>query len=116
MAFQFVATTDEVPDHGCKLIPYRKHEIGLFHENGAYYAVLNYCPHAGAPICRGEVEAPLTASADGTYTVETDRPVLRCPWHHWEFELKTGAPVCDIKQKLKTFEVVVEGNNILLDL
>ena len=116
MAFQFVATTEEIPDGGYKLIPRGKKEIGLFRRGDSYYAILNYCPHAGAPICEGKVEGVLVASADGTYELQSERLVLRCPWHHWEFEIKTGAPVCNIKQRLKTYKVMVDGNQILIDI
>jgi nitrite reductase/ring-hydroxylating ferredoxin subunit len=116
MAFQIVATTDEIADGEHKLIQSGRREIGVFREGDSYYAVLNHCPHAGAPICQGTVQGVLVASADGEYELQSERLVLRCPWHHWEFELESGAPVCDIKQRLKTFPVKVEGNHVLVDM
>ena len=44
------------------LVEVQGKSIGLYRSGAAVRAVLNYCPHKGAPICRGRVEsfAPVT--------------------------------------------------------
>ena len=39
---------------------------------------------------------------------------VTCPWHGWEYDLKTGKNTFDEDVKLKTYEVKVQGNDILV--
>jgi pyruvate oxidase len=55
--------------------------MALTHIDGAYYAMENRCPHQGGPLGEGSIEA----SKDGSC-------MLRCPWHGWDFDPKTGLP------------------------
>ncbi len=45
--------------------------IAIFNVNGEYRAVLNLCPHAFAPICRGAVRGTTAASQPGEYRWHT---------------------------------------------
>jgi nitrite reductase/ring-hydroxylating ferredoxin subunit len=119
MALHHIADVGEIASGQRKLVTIGNKEIGIFNEEGRYYAVLNMCPHAYAPICEGRIQGTLTADTDGAieaYTLDSGRKVLRCPWHHWEFELETGQAVCHIKQRLKTYPVHVEGISIMLEV
>ncbi|MDF2721182.1 MAG: hypothetical protein K0Q59_857 [Paenibacillus sp.] len=121
MTMHQVARVGDVAPGKQIIVTVGKRQIGIFYEDDRYYAVLNVCPHAYAPICRGRVETPvLTDSvqgqADAQYFLDTSRKVLRCPWHHWEFELDTGKPMCDVKQRLKTYPVHIDGEWICLEL
>jgi nitrite reductase/ring-hydroxylating ferredoxin subunit len=52
--------------------------------------VLNRCPHRGAPICRGVVTGTLLPSDPDDLTVGLEGEVVRCPWHGYEFSVRTG--------------------------
>ena len=80
-----VAAVDELAEGQCKLVRVDGVEIGLFLIDGEYRAYRNFCPHAGAPLC-----AP---RPPGGMAFERGREPqsLRCPWHGWEFDLRTGA-------------------------
>ena len=39
---------------------------------------------------RGLQLAPLSSVGPGEYERGGDGEVIRCPWHGWEFEVKTG--------------------------
>jgi Ferredoxin subunits of nitrite reductase and ring-hydroxylating dioxygenases len=116
MAEYVVGQVGEISSGKPKIIDAGGKEIGVFYEGGAYYGVLNICPHLRAPICQGRVESMLTAPNYGSYKLEQDRKVLRCPWHHWEFELETGKAACGIKQRIKTYAVIVRENTIYLEV
>ncbi len=89
--------------------------IGVFHEGGKYHAVLDHCPHRGAPICQGQVEHPVVMR-DGRPTVDTERHVLRCPWHRWEFDLCTGKAEGAIPQRLRHYPVRRVGDRLEVKL
>ena len=64
--------------------------IGVFNLDGAYFALRNRCPHQGGPLCLGRLSGMLTSPRPGEYEYQRDGEILRCPWHGWEFDLRTG--------------------------
>jgi 3-phenylpropionate/trans-cinnamate dioxygenase ferredoxin subunit len=85
-----VGTTDEIKPGERKIVEIDGRSIGVFNVHGQYYAVRNQCPHAGARLCEGVLSGLVTASIPGEYRYLRSGEVLRCPWHGWEFDLKTG--------------------------
>ena len=50
----------------------------------------------------------------GTYTYTREGEVLRCPWHGWEFDIRTGQSWCDPESvHARTFAVTVEAGEAL---
>jgi nitrite reductase/ring-hydroxylating ferredoxin subunit len=107
MAWYQVASRDEIAPGQPKIVDVGGKSIGVFHEGGRYYAILNHCPHFGAPVCRGKVFGAVTSKEPGQQSYDETRPILRCPWHHWEFDMETGRALTPIKQRLKTYNVAV---------
>ena len=56
---------------------------------------INRCPHQGAPLCRGALLSRLESPAPGEYRLTRQGEMLRCPWHCWEFDIRTGQSWCD---------------------
>ncbi len=81
-------------------------EIGIFNLNGEYFALANRCPHAGGPLCRGKIVALVQSDGPGSYRLARHREFLRCPWHGWEFDIRTGQSWCD-PQRLRTRKYAV---------
>jgi 3-phenylpropionate/trans-cinnamate dioxygenase ferredoxin subunit len=73
----------------------RGREVGIFNVDGTYYALANRCPHAGGPLCRGIIGPLVRSDGPGTYRLTREREFLRCPWHGWEFDIRTGQSWCD---------------------
>jgi nitrite reductase/ring-hydroxylating ferredoxin subunit len=117
MTWHTVGRTEELAEGKHIVVKVDNKEIGVFREDDRYYAILNVCPHAYAPIAAsGRVEPLLTAEGDGSYHLDKERKVLRCPWHHWEFELESGQAICHMKQRLRTFAVEAENGFIKVKL
>jgi nitrite reductase (NADH) small subunit len=69
-------------------------EIGVTRlRNGALRAVLNRCPHKGAPICRGFIAGVWDSTSPGELLLDESRSVLVCPWHGFAYDLATGNEV-----------------------
>jgi nitrite reductase (NADH) small subunit len=89
-------------------------EVGIFAVNGEYYAWRNVCPHAAAPVCKGKICGTRLPSMVYEYEYGRDQEILRCPWHGWEFDLRTGTHLANPDVKLRGFPVEVEGEDIYL--
>lgn len=112
MAVHIVASVEEILEGGRKIVQIRKLSIGVFHVKGHYYALLNRCPHIGAELCKGRVSGTNLESDVYEFIYGKDQEILRCPWHGWEFDLKTGVSLFDEKVRTKRFDVVVEDGQI----
>lgn len=95
MTRHVVARAGEISDGSAKAVTVAGREIGIFHVNGRYFALLNRCPHEGAPLCRGRLSPRIEADAPGAYRVSRPGEMLRCPWHGWEFDIHTGQSFFD---------------------
>ena len=68
---------------------------------------MNRCPHEGAALCRGRLVGLMAADRPGE--------LLRCPWHGWEFDLRTGQSWCEPDTvRARTCHVTVEPGAALV--
>jgi 3-phenylpropionate/trans-cinnamate dioxygenase ferredoxin subunit len=111
-----VACAADLPPGARRIVTVDRHEIGVFNVAGVYYALLNHCPHRAGPLCHGRLR-PLVTSAD-VYQVghEREGEVLKCPWHQWEFDIRTGQALYDARLRVRTYEVRQEGDEVVLYL
>ena len=116
MAEWFVAKAADMTDGDRRIITAGQREIGVFFSSGSYYAYSNYCLHSGGPACEGLVINRVVdlIAADRTYQGQTFSDELHfvCPWHGYEYDMKTGECVGDRKLKLRKYEVVRRGDDI----
>jgi nitrite reductase/ring-hydroxylating ferredoxin subunit len=85
-----VGTVEEIPPGERKIIEVGGRTIGVFNVKGEFFAVLNRCPHQGGPLCRGNTHGFLTSAGVGEFQYSRAGEILRCPWHGWEYDLRTG--------------------------
>lgn len=116
MSWEMIGPADAVREGQPLFAMVGRREVAVIRYGEMLYAVLNVCPHAGAPIARGRIEAAMVNDESGRTTRDEARPVLRCPWHHWEFDLATGAALCPIKQRLKTYPLKVEEGQVWVEI
>ncbi len=116
MAEWFVAKSSEMKDGDRRIVTAGKREIGVFHKGGDYHAYSNVCLHQGGPACEGMLTANVVDvfAIDKTYQGQVfgDEMHFVCPWHGYEYDIKTGECIGDRKQKLRKFEVVRRGEDI----
>jgi nitrite reductase/ring-hydroxylating ferredoxin subunit len=109
----------DLPERSVRIVRAGRREIGLIRWDGeTLYAVHNRCPHQGGPICRGALMPNLAAADAGStdaIAVNNDKPVLICPWHHWEFDLASGKALYAHPHKLRTYPVRLDGDRIVID-
>ena len=114
MARHVVATVDEIAPGTCKMVTVAGREIGIFNVANQFYGLVNRCPHEGAPLCRGRIHGRMEADAPGQYRLARPGEMLRCPWHGWEFDIRTGQSWCDPDTvRARSYAVSVEPGETL---
>ena len=111
-----IGATAEFAEGTVRTVGVNGREIGIARWNGAMYAVNNLCTHQSGPVCSGILSGRLTALSPGGMDLDNTTPVLACPWHGWEFDLRTGRALHDAQHRLRLFPVRVENGRVLVDL
>jgi nitrite reductase/ring-hydroxylating ferredoxin subunit len=116
MAQHIVATVDDIPPGQRKLVNVEGRDIGIFNVGGEYFAVGNRCPHEGASLCKGRIVGLVESSEPGSYQFSRRGELLRCPWHGWEFDLRTGKSWCEPdRTKVRSYDLKVESGGALVE-
>ncbi len=120
-----VAMVEEIPPGGRKIVEVAGRSIGVFNLGGEFFALRSRCPHRGGPLCEGRLWGALRASVPGQYEYSPSQEVLTCPWHGWEFDVRTGRSWCEPgRLRTRAYEVTVEaqptedsehGGNVAVD-
>ena len=114
MSRQVVAKASDVAPGQSRVVNVRGRDIGVFNVDGEYFALANRCPHAGGPLCQGRIVALVQSERPGHYRLTRHQQFLRCPWHGWEFDIRTGQSWCDPDSiKARPFAVTVEPGESL---
>ena len=137
MARHVVAKIGEIAPGTNKLVTVKGREVALFNVKDEYFALANKCPHEGAALCKGMLVGLAESDEPGQYRVTRQGEFLKCPWHGWEFDVRTGQSWCDpsntyVRQYavsvepggellkgpyvLETFQVAVEENYVIIDM
>jgi len=95
-----ICAVDECPPGEAREFVAGDRVIALFHVDGVYYALDGMCPHQGGPLGQGQ----LTGG------------VVTCPWHGWQFDVRTGQHRTNRSLIHPQFAVKVEGEEILVQL
>ena len=88
---------DVQPGRG-KTVTIKGKEIAILNDKGKFYAIDNTCAHVGGSLGDGDC----------------NNKVVTCPLHSWEYNLETGENTFDPSVKLNTYEVKLQGNDILI--
>jgi nitrite reductase/ring-hydroxylating ferredoxin subunit len=114
MAKHIVGTVAEIPPKGRKLVVVEGRTIGIFNLGGEFFALRSRCPHQAGPLCDGPLGSSVSSSAPGNYDVSRSGEMLRCPWHGWEFDVRTGQSWFDPKAvRVKSYDIeVISGREL----
>jgi nitrite reductase/ring-hydroxylating ferredoxin subunit len=115
MAKYVVATVDEIPSGGRKIVEVGGVSVGVFNLSGDFFALRNRCPHQGGPLCLGKLWGSLEAVVPGEILYSRPGEILACEWHGWEFDIRTGQSWCDPRRlRTRRFPVTVESGATLV--
>ncbi|MGI9522490.1 MAG: Rieske (2Fe-2S) protein [Hyphomicrobiaceae bacterium] len=90
MTRHVVATVDEILPGDRKLVTVAGRDVVVFNLSGEYFAILDRCPHQGGSLCRGVLTGFVQSEMPGEYVYTRPGEFIRCPWHGWHFDVRTG--------------------------
>lgn len=100
MSWHKVAKTSDIEPGKAQTLEIGGKQIALFNLGQSFHAIANRCAHRGGPLAEGHTEGD----------------VVTCPWHAWEFHVKTGNCRTDANAKQETFRVKVEGDDVFVEV
>ncbi len=98
--FQPVARVDEIEPGTLACVRVGEIELALVRVGDEFNATQGHCLHLQGPLCEGRLE--------GT--------VLSCPWHGWQYDVRSGENEFDRAIQLETYEVRVEDGEVQVAL
>jgi nitrite reductase/ring-hydroxylating ferredoxin subunit len=98
--FVTVARVEDVPLGQIRTVRAGDDEIALAHVDDSFCAMQAQCLHLKGPLGEGRLEGP----------------VLSCPWHGWQYDVRTGENEFDRAIRLRTYDVRVEDGEVQVAL
>src|SRR5436305_7260750 len=99
-SFVMVARVEDIPPGEVKTVVAGDQEIAVAHCDGGFYATQNACIHLKGPLGQGWLEGCL----------------LTCPWHGWQYDVRSGKNDFDLAIELQTYDVQVEDGEMRVRL
>ena len=95
MAKHVVAAVGDIPPSPRRLAQVNGRAIVVFNLGGEFFALNNRCPHRGGSLCQGRQTGLVESDGPGNDRFSRPREIIPCPWHGWEFDIRTGQSWCD---------------------
>jgi nitrite reductase/ring-hydroxylating ferredoxin subunit len=74
--------------------------VALFNVAGEFFALDGVCPHQGGPLGKGCLKGH----------------VVTCPWHGWQFDVRTGQHQISATIRQPSLPVRVEHGEVFVDV
>ena len=95
-----VASVEDCPPGQCLELVAEQRILAIFNVDGQLFALDGICPHQGGPLGKGHLSGC----------------VVTCPWHGWQFDVRTGQHQINPNLRHACFPVKVEGADVFVDL
>lgn len=74
--------------------------VALFRVGDTFYALDGICPHQGGPLGKGRLSGC----------------ILTCPWHGWQYDVRTGQHQVNQSIRHTSFPVKVDAGIVYVDV
>lgn len=112
-----IGRVDSFPERKVVAIEIGGKTVGILRKGDVVHAFANHCPHHGAPMCRAQVAGTMRPSEPNEYSYDLDGLVVKCPWHAYEFDVRTGEAMGGIiRSRLFIFHSEVRNGEAFVQL
>lgn len=95
-----VASKEQIPPGQGRTFEVAGHHLALFNVGGTIYATDSACLHRGGPLGEGDLEGE----------------IVTCPWHAWQFNVRTGENPRSPDMCVGTYKVHMDGDTVKVEL
>lgn len=95
-----VCSLAELPEGTGREVVVNGRILALFHVGTEVYAIDGMCSHQGGPLAEGKLAGS----------------VVTCPWHGWQYDVRSGRQQITPSICQSTFPVRIEGDRILVEV
>ena len=95
-----ITKTTEVPEGQGVVVECQEKCLAVFNVGGTFHVIDNTCVHRGGPLGEGDLEGD----------------VVSCPWHGWEYNVKTGQCVNNPAGHVKVYPARVQEGEVQVEL
>ena len=100
MAFVRAARKDEIPQGTIREFQIEGRALAISNVDGKFYAISNTCLHRGGPLAQGTLSGK----------------IVTCPWHGWQFDVRSGKTPLGPKIKQAVYEVKIDDQDVLVSV
>jgi nitrite reductase/ring-hydroxylating ferredoxin subunit len=117
MAEYYAGNVAEYADGDRRVVICGDTEVGLFKIGEDFYAWHNRCAHRAGPVCQGRIMNRVIEPVAADRTVRAmayadgDHNII-CPWHGYEYSIKTGANQGTARLKLKKADISIRDGEL----
>ncbi len=116
MARHVIAAINELPPGTRRRCMIDGKAVLVLNIKGELFALSDTCPHRGASLSGGVLTGHVVSQEPGQYAYSRYGEILRCPWHGWEFDVRSGRSWCDPKRlRLMQHTVTIEPGASLVE-
>ncbi|MBC7803793.1 MAG: Rieske 2Fe-2S domain-containing protein [Candidatus Parcubacteria bacterium] len=119
MAEVAVGRADSFKARDRKVVVVEGIEIGVFRLGDDFFAWENRCVHMGGPVCQGKiinrVEERLAPDKQSLgYRFSPTEVNIVCPWHGYEYDIRTGCHQGNPLVRLKAVELKLKDGTVFV--
>lgn len=97
---EYACELSDIPDGRGKECVVGGRVVAVFKLGDDVIAIDGICPHAGGPLAQGMV----------------CNDIVTCPWHGWQYDLRTGQHRLNPRISVETFPVRVAGGKVYVEI
>ena len=97
MTRHVVASVDSFSDREVRSVEVAGKSLCLLRLGDEFFALADRCPHGGAKLSGGRISNAVESDGPGEYRLCRRDEMLKCPWHGWEYDVRTGQSWSDPK-------------------
>ena len=111
-----VCKLSEIGEGELKAVKASGRDLVVARRGDQLFALRDVCPHYGARLSGGVLSSARLVRGVGEYALDEDTPILRCPWHNWEYDVQSGSCRQDETKRVAVYPTEVVNGDVIVTI